>query len=102
MTQQLFKQVFRKDVYESNTEPLYYLIVEGIGDSQRVKVEYRDGRPVSESEAKSAIDDWSSQHRVDKNLIALKALVKGLPEEYDDIHTKNLIDKAQAVIDNNT
>lgn len=34
-------------------------------------------------------------------LSALKALVNGLPEEYDDLHTKNLIENAKAIIDKN-
>ena len=46
-------------------------------------------------------DDNISTNYVDEendSLSALVALVNGIPEEYDDLHTKNLIEVAQSVI----
>jgi len=36
----------------------------------------------------------------DTPLDALRALVNGLPEEYDDLHTENLIERAKLVLKN--
>ncbi len=95
-----FKHVFRKDVYESDTSTPIYIIVEGVDESQKIKIEYRDGKEIPKNEAQSIVEEWKSQHS-NEAVTILKALINGLPEEYDDLHTKNLIEKAQSFIAKN-
>jgi hypothetical protein len=94
-----FNHVFRKDVYESNIDFPCYIIVEGVGLNQKIKVEHRDGQELSEDIRKDVLEQFSNHNSQNKLLSALKAIVCGLPEEYDDKHTNNLIERCQTAID---
>ena len=59
-----------------------------------------DGKEIPKNEAQSIVEEWKSQHS-NEAVTILKALINGLPEEYDDLHTKNLIEKAQSFIAKN-
>ena len=97
-----FKHVFRKDVYESSSDEPIYIIVEGVGESQKIKIEYRNGKEIPEVVRQLCMEHFHSSQNQDELISALKAVVNGLPEEYDDLHTKNLIERCKNAIKNNT
>ena len=62
-----FNHVFRKDVYESNIDFPCYIIVEGVGLNQKIKVESRDGQELSEDIRKDVLEQFSNYNNDEEN-----------------------------------
>jgi len=61
-----FNHIFRKDVYESNIDFPCYIIVEGVGLNQKIKVESRDGQELSEDIIKDVLEQFSNRDSDDE------------------------------------
>ena len=61
-----FNHIFRKDVYESNIDFPCYIIVEGVGLNQKIKVESRDGQELSEDIIKDVLKQFSNRDSDDE------------------------------------
>ena len=94
-----FNHVFRKDVYETNTKPACYLIVEGIGVNRKFKIEYRDGRKVSDEIKTDILEEFRVHNNNDTALILLKSLIKNLSKENNNAHVNSIIRMAEKVVE---
>jgi hypothetical protein len=61
-----FNHIFRKDVYESNIDFPCYIIVEGVGLNQKIKVESRDGQELSEDIIKDVLEQFRNRDSDDE------------------------------------